>query len=304
MHGSQLTLSAFLVSLLACASDPQRANGFGPGEPTTGTGLGGAGGHGDTGSGGSEVTGSDSGRPGDSSTTVGSGGTSGAGSMTDAASERGVVVKPDGPLAMMMHGEAGVATCSNDRASFESSALRAGGSTPAAFADAFNAEMKKLTTPGPLLILLHGVNEGSLAPKVATLGALKPLTLGVGFDGAPASVSFSIGTARSIQIPLTSIAFQLKFVAPATEAVLPVSSVQLTGQLASACASLTISAMKLLVPASAGSIAFHGSTVGALMGTPTAGILGGSNNAWPLDLSGVATEVLALVAEDAGAEMP
>jgi hypothetical protein len=206
---------------------------------------------------------------------------------------------------MMMHGgdEAGVAACFDDRATLESSQLRAGGSTPGAFADAFNAEMKKLTTPGPLLIVLHGVNVGSLAPKVASLGALKPLTLGVGFDGDPASMSFSI-IGRTVQIPATSIAFQLKFVAPANDAVLPVSSVQLTGTLASACATLNISAMKLLVPASAASIAFHGSTVGALMGTPTASILGGTNNAWPLDLSGLASEILALVAEDAGTGGP
>jgi hypothetical protein len=302
MHSSQLTLSVIMVSLLACASDPQNnANGFGPGEQSTGTGLAGSGGRGSTGSGGNEVNASDSGHPSDASTTVGAGGGAGSIPVSDAASDRGVVVKPDGPPAMMMHGEAGVAACSNDRASLNSSELRAGASTPAAFADAFNAEMKKLTTPGPLLILLRGVNDGSLAPKIASFGALKPLSLGVGFDGASADVPFTIGAGRSVQIPAISIAFQLKFVAPANDAVLPVSSVELAGKLASACSSLNISSMKLLVPASASSIAFHGSTVGALMGAPTASILGGSNNAWPLELSGVANEVLALIAEDAGA---
>jgi hypothetical protein len=199
-----------------------------------------------------------------------------------------------------MHGEAGVAPCSNDTATLDSHALLAGGATPAAFTDAFNAEMKKLTTPGPLLIVLHGVNEGSTATKVASLGPLMPLMLGVGFASTPANMPFTIGAGGALQIPATSIAFQLKFVAPADDVLLPVSSVELTGKLASACASLSITSMKLLMPTSASAVAFHGSTVGALMGTPTESILGGTNNAWPLQLSGVANDVLALIADDAG----
>ena len=74
----------------------------------------------------------------------------------------------------------------------------------------------------------------------------------------------------------------------------------MTGTLTGACTSLTISTLTLLVPAAAGNIAFGGSTVAALMGTATASAQGGTNNAWPLELSGKARDVLAVLPEDAG----
>jgi hypothetical protein len=72
--------------------------------------------------------------------------------------------------------------------------------------------------------------------------------------------------------------------------------------LANACSSLSQAKLRLLVPASAGGVAFHGSSVGDLMGPPTESWAGNPTAAWPLELSGTAQEVYAVGIVDAGAE--
>jgi len=274
-----------LVSLVACASDPHRFS----------SGFGGPGAGGDTtGSGGDGSNGDDAMAPDDVAT-----GSAGASGAADGAADAGTPFVPDGPV-IVMHGDASPGMCTSDRATLGSSSLQAAGGTPTAFADAFNAELMKLTSGGPFLLVLSGVNDGSNVPKTASFGPLEVLQDGVGFEEAPAVVPFSSDGAHMIQVPKKDAAFALRFIAPASPAMIPVGSVEMSGALASTCTSLTISTLKMLVPATASGVAFHGSTVGALMGTPTAGVQGGTNNAWPLELSGKAKQVSAIIFEDAG----
>jgi hypothetical protein len=282
MRCSQLTQWVIMVSLTACTSDPVRpVSGFGPG---SGTGTGGqAGNHPAT----------DAMAFADSATGAGGAGGSlvGDGAVDSRNARPDVVVRQD---------DAGAAVCSNDRAPVGSSTLVAAGVTPAGFAAAFNAELMQLVTPGPFLLILSGVNAGSAAPKTAAFGALVVTPSGADFERAPATVPFSWGGSGVVKVAKSDASFELRFVAPSA-AMIPVASVELTGTLENACSSLIISSLKMLVPATAGAMAFHGSTVGALMGTPTASAQGGSNNAWPLELSGEVKAIYAALNEDTDA---
>lgn len=285
MHCSQLTRSLILVSLVACTSEPRRfSSGFG--SPGAGGDL--------AGSGGAAAGTTDEG---DAAAPDDLDASGAAGGSADGAA--GSPFAPDGPV-MVMHGDASAAMCSRDRATLGGSGLLAAGATPPTFAAAFNAEVTNLKTGGPFLLVLSGVNQGSSGPQTASFGALDVLPDGVGFAGPPAVVPFSIEGVRMIQIPMKDAVFDLRFVAPASPATIPVASVEMTGALANACTSMTIATLRMLVPATASGIAFHGSTVGALMGTPTASVQGGANNAWPLELSGKVKQVTAIIPEDAG----
>jgi len=290
MRRSQLTQWIIVVSLAACTSDPVRpAASFGPGSTVAG-GVGGSAGGGTS-------------HP-DGATTAGSSGAAGGrtddASIGDGATDSAYVRRD----VMVRQEEAGPVQCSNDRAALGSSTLLAAGATPAAFAQAFNAELLSLPTPGPLLMIFSGVNAGSLATKTASLGALTLAPGGVDFDGSHADVPFSVDGMGVLKIAKSDAAFGIRFIPPASDVMIPVASVELTGTLENGCVSFTIASLKLFVPATAASVAFHGSTVGALMGSPTAGVQGGSNNAWPLELAGDVVQVNAVLNEDAGAEVP
>ena len=149
------------------------------------------------------------------------------------------------------------------------------------------------------------MNDAAQAGGVGAFGALKPgeSGMGVGFAEGHAEVRFTMGAARSLQVPATDASFGFRFAAPATDATVPVVSVELSGTLMQECGSLAMTKAKLLVPATAGSTAFHGSTIGALMGAPTETWRGQAASAWGLELAGTAKQVYAPgVLEDGGAE--
>ena len=97
---------------------------------------------------------------------------------------------------------------------------------------------------------------------------------------------------RAIQIPPSAAAFELRFVPPASDVLLPVASIELAGTLSRGCGSLVVTKAKLLVPIAAGSVAFHGSTVANLMGAPTESLGGQAASAWALELAGTARRSL------------
>src|SRR5882672_5553797 len=101
-----------------------------------------------------------------------------------------------------------------------------------------------------------------------------------------------MGSDRAVRIDQSDAPFDLSFGPSA--AALPAVSVTLSGMLANACSSLSQAKLRLLVPATAGSLSFHGSSVADLMGPPTESWGGNPSAAWPLDLSGTAQEVYAV----------
>jgi hypothetical protein len=255
------------------ATGPSSTTGAG----STSTGAGGSG----TGAGGSGQADSGS----DRDAAIGGGAGSSGATDASAADSPGIVGVSDAG-----RGNGG---CTNDRVALGSIRLMAGGATPSAFADAYNAELMALTTGGPLLIALSGVDGATTAHR-ADLGALAESgQQGVTFAGGHAAVPFSTDALGAIRIALTEAPFELKFVPPATSVLLPIAAVALDSALTAGCGALAVTKMKLLVPASAGNIAFHGGTVAALMGAPTEGYGGGTANAWPLELSGTAQRVFA-----------
>jgi len=185
--------------------------------------------------------------------------------------------------------------CAGNLATLGSANLRAGGATPPAFAAAYNADLNVLPGPGPMLLIFSGVNDETPASWIASFGALDATggTSGVHFAGRHANVAFRLGAPKSILIAPTEAAFELKFSAPASDALIPVVAIELSGALASGCGSLAVSRARLLVPATAAAITFHQSTIGALMGPATEAYRGEAARAWPLELSGKANQTYA-----------
>jgi hypothetical protein len=204
---------------------------------------------------------------------------------------------PDGPLSVLQL-DAGQATCQDDTSALGSITLVAGGATPAAFASAFNAQLLKLPTPGPFLLTLSGVGNGPA--REARFGALKVLPEGVDFAEAPAEVPFSMDANRTVRVAHADASFGLQFVSPATATSIPVAAVELTASLTSSCTALSVTSLKLMIPSSAASTPFDTSTLGALLGTPSASLDGGASDAWVLELSGRMKQVQKVLVQDPG----
>jgi len=280
MLGSRLTRWIQVLGLAACSSKSDPLQGAHPVDTTAGSTTSGTGTAGSGGNGGSAPEAG----PKDAQVSDGSGGTRDVGSVIH--DDSGGIPEP----------------CINDRATF-GSRMTAGGATAAAFADAYNAELDVLKGPGPMLIVLRGVNEPAPNVGVAAFGALAVSDAGAGvrFAETHAEVPFTMSAKRAIDIARADAGFVLKFSPPASVADLPVGSVELAGTLAPGCGELVLTKAKFLVPASAGGVAFHGSTVGALMGALTETYRGQPASAWALELTGTAMEVYAPgVLEDGG----
>ena len=203
---------------------------------------------------------------------------------------------PDTPLVIIhQDGPSGAAACANNLTALGSNRLLAGGATPADFAAAYNAELAAANTPGPVLFAFYGVNDTSLLVWIAAVGALEPgdAGAGVGFAGNHAEVPFTLAANRSLRISAIAADFELKLLAPSGSVLLPIGSIALDGALSVGCGSLAIDKATLLVPVRAGALPFHGSTVEALMGPPTETLRGVPRAAWPLELSGKASQVYA-----------
>ncbi len=226
----------------------------------------------------------------------GSAGSGGAG-IPDANTEGGVSDgAPDTPLVIIhQDGRSGPATCADNATALGSNRLLAGGATPPNFEAAYNAELAASNTPGPLLLAFFGVNDTSLLGWIAAVGALEPTDEGdaVRFAGTRAEVPFTLAPNRSLRIAPIAADFELELATPSSTFVLPIGSIALEGVLSVGCGSLTVDKATLLVPVRAGSTAFHGSTVEALMGPPTETLRGAARAAWPLELSGKAARVYA-----------
>jgi hypothetical protein len=290
MRCNRLKPWLLVTGLVACAPEHERApaaSGTPPTGSTTGT-IGGAAGTGGAGT--------STGAGGSGGGAGGSGGASG-GVMVDAAID---VTASDGasdtPL-VIIHRDAnpGGPVCANDSTAVGSNRLLAGGATPPDFAAAYNAEIAASSTAGPLLLAFYGVNDTNLLRWIAAIGALRPsgAGAGVGFAGDHAEMPFTLAADRSLRIGAIAADFELSMVTPASSVALPAGSIALEGALSVGCGSLDVARATLLVPVRAGTLTFHSSTVEALMGPPTETLRGVARSAWPLELSGKASQVYA-----------
>jgi len=274
-----------IAGLVACAQQRDPAPQQPIDTPTAGSTSGASGGFaGAAGSGGAGASG-------------GTAGEGGAGTMADAASDGAPIDSaPDTPL-VVIHKDAssGGAACTSNFTAHGSNRLLAGGVTPAPFAAAYNAELAASSTAGPLLMAFYGVNDTNLLGWIARVGGLEPSAAGagVGFAGRHIETPFTLASDRVLSIPSVAADFELKLVTPQESILLPIGSIALRGRLSVGCGSLAIDKATLLVPERAGKLAFHGSTVEALMGPPTETLRGVDRSAWPLELSGQASQVYA-----------
>jgi hypothetical protein len=281
----------FLVAgLAACAPQqdraPQATGSSSSGATTTTGATGGVGGTGGATGGASGTGGSLGGAGGNGGQTTG-----------DAAVDSGPLdAGPDTPL-VIIHRDAnpgGGPACANDLTAVGSNRLLASGTTPPDFAAAYNAELLASSTAGPLLFAFYGVNDTNLLGWIASVGALAPSDGGgVGFAGGHADVPFTLSLDRSLHIAAIAADFELELGIATSKLTLPLGSIALDGALSIGCGALTVEKATLLVPVGAGTSIFHGSTVEALMGPPTETLRGVAHSAWPLELSGTASQVYA-----------
>lgn len=160
-------------------------------------------------------------------------------------------------------------TCADAYLAFGTKDFGAGGATPPAFAAAWNAEVAKMTYPGPMLMAFKGTNSTTASSWKLVLGPLQLDGAGpaVKFAGATAEVPFTMGTGISLTVPLTSASFNLRFATDTTTVDLPVEKIEVQAG-AGGCTELGADLIRLVLPSSAGSLSFAGSTVAALMADP------------------------------------
>ncbi len=184
-------------------------------------------------------------------------------------------------------------TCSTPYMAFGTKSLVAGGMTPAAFATAWNAEVAKMTYPGPLLLAFTGVNAKVAANWKLKLGplALEGAGPNVKFAATPAEVPFTMGTSITLTVPDAVATFTMRFATDSTTVDLPASGVRVTGS-APGCTELSVDSFLIMIPESAKDLPFAGSTVGALMGSPISGTGdAGTASFFVLELMGSSTDV-------------
>ena len=204
---------------------------------------------------------------------------------------------PDTPL-VIIHRDAnpgGGPACANNLTAVGSNRLLAGGTTPPDFAAAYNAELLASNTAGPLLFAFYGVNDTNLLGWIASVGALEPgdarrgRLRGDARGRAVHPLVRPIAPHRGHRSRTSSSNCRPR---PASSR-FPLGSIALDGALSVGCGALTVEKATLLVPVRAGTSMFHGSTVEALMGPPTETLRGVARGAWPLVLSGKASQVYA-----------
>ncbi len=173
--------------------------------------------------------------------------------------------------------------CAATYAAFGTQGLIAGGITSKAFAAAYNKEVATLAYPGPMLLAFKGVNGTDASKHKLRVGGLELFGGGpeVRFQGPTAEVSFEMGTGVTLKVPDQLASFKLHFAND-----IPVVAIRVTAA-AGDCTELSVDSLMLLISESAKDIAFGGSTVGALMGTPPIAADAGAGPAiWPLELLG------------------
>lgn len=199
------------------------------------------------------------------------------GPVPDAVVGEGATVDPPPSPAPL-------AFCTQNTTELTTGSLLAAGVTAKAFADAWNTEAAK-TTGGAVLIELRGLESDppSFSVAVGSSDSTVPpkfLTTvpGPGVNGATIDA-----TSRALSSSAATASFSIKI----GGATIPIGRFALNGTLDGKCQGLGAATLTLFIPASAGSIAFAGSTVGALLGEPTDVI--GTADAWRVELTGSAT---------------
>lgn len=172
--------------------------------------------------------------------------------------------------------------CAAPYAAFGTKGLVAGGTTPKTFATAYNKEVEALAYPGPMLLAFKGVNETDGSKHKLRVGGLALFGTGpeVRFQGPTAEVNFEMNVGITLKVPDQLATFKLHFAND-----IPVVAIRVTAT-AGDCTEISVDSLMLLIPDTAKDIAFGGSTVGALMGTPIAPDAGAGPSVWPLELLG------------------
>lgn len=185
-------------------------------------------------------------------------------------------------------------TCASSAIAFGTKEFVAAGTTPKAFADAFNAELAAMTYPGPALFVFRGLDGKDAAKWRLDVGplALEGAGPAVKFASAPATVSFKTSPGILLEVPDAETAgAKLRFDTASTKVDLPVFGLKLAGA-APDCAELSIDQLVVAIPATAKDLPFAGKTVGELMGAPI-GATGSDPGIYVLELFG-STKKLAL----------
>lgn len=280
----KVVLCAATVLLVAACSedDPAPAGNTlfgGAGGGGSGTGGSGGGEAGSAGSGGSAGMGGGTG--GGSAGTAGGGGTAGMGGQSDAGTDAKADAPADAPIDVV----ANLDPCPASPLAFDSVGWVAAGSTPQAFRDAFNAEVAATDAPGPLLLRLNGVDSADPAGWTLDIGAPAAGGPPFTFDGAPASIPFDFAPGKTVVIPETDTSFTMRF----GTVDIPITRVQFGSVFSPSCDQFMSEEILVVIPGTAGSTAFGGSTLDDLLGGHNC--CGAAEDSWLIELTGISESV-------------
>lgn len=291
-----LALLVLVAVGVACSSSDHPAPmGTGSG----GWGATGGSGGSTAGSGGSAGSAGQDGGAGGTAGMAGAAGTGGEGGTTD--NDAGQDADVDGPMDAPfdippLDVVTVVDTCPSAPVAVGSKDMLIGGNPNAPFATAYAAELSSMTYPGPLLLVFQGIDTNDPSGWTLQVGGLQAAGSNVAFVGTPAELPFSLGENRSLYAAKAAVSMIMHFATPTTQADVPVIEIGLTGSFDTSCTTLSLETLSVAIPASAASVAFHGSTLGALLGTPNYVVdggkdAGGEQDAWIVGLIGSGSTV-------------
>jgi len=221
--------------------------------------------------------------------------------MTSDAGDAGDVDVPDAdkdagsdaPIDVVVDVVLPLDPCPNATSAVGFQALMAGGPTPKDFATAYNDEVATMSEPGPMVLEFTGLDVVDPAEDAWDLrfGAAQPAGSEVAFLGTPAIIPFEFSTNRNVIVPFTEADFELHFDTPTTQVDIPAVSIMTAGEFDPQCSTLMLEGVEMIIPDTAGSLEFHGSTLADLLGAPNADCCGGAKNAWSIMLAGTAQPV-------------
>ena len=281
MHRKVVACGLLTLMLAACSSDdePKPTGGVFAGSGGGTSGTGGASGGGASGSGGSA---------GDS----GGGGTSpDAGDAdVDAPDADGKDAVADVVTDVDLDVVLPLTACPNATSAVGTQQLQAGGATPTAFATAYNAELASMSEPGPMVLEFNGLDVVDATGPAAwnlRFGAAEASGSTVSFLGTPAEIPFEFATNRNVIVSFTEADFSLHFDTATSQVDIPAVSIMTAGEFDDQCSTLLLEGLDVVIPATAGTLSFHGSTLADLLGDPDYDCCGGTKNAWMVMLSGI-----------------
>ncbi len=153
--------------------------------------------------------------------------------------------------------DAGPSVCGDPYVGYGTQRLVASYPTAQAFIDAYNAEVQNGSgaEPGQLLVVVDYASDKAWFGPAASAGA--GYALDTPYDSATFTPQFDVSPKAAVTLELDVGGAQI-----------PIRYLSSVATVGTGCHTIEFDALMLTIPADAGGVAFHGSTLSALLGNP------------------------------------